>query len=116
MTKTERARPELIDDSRAARIARGSGTRPQEVGDLLKRFEAMRNMMGQLGKGGFGNMLSRIPGVGKQLGGDLPGIDPSALGLPGMAPNRAAARAQRVDAKRQKRKQQRKHKRRGKRR
>jgi signal recognition particle subunit SRP54 len=127
MTPQERREPELINPSREARIARGSGADVAQLREMLERFKAMRTMMSQLGKGlgmgGMGGMLSRVPGVGKLLGGggmpDMSGIDPAALqqalGM-GAAPNRAAARAMRAEAKRKDRKQKRKHQRRGRRR
>lgn len=114
MTSSERARPETIDDSRRARIARGSGTREEELSSLLTRFAAMRDMVAQLGKGG--GLLGKIPGLGRMLGGDgaeLAGLDPAALGLGGAAPNRRVARAAKAEARRQQRKSKRKHVRRG---
>ncbi|MCU0450945.1 MAG: signal recognition particle protein [Bernardetiaceae bacterium] len=45
MTKKERERPEIIDQSRKKRIAAGSGTSIQEVNSLLKQFDEMRQMM-----------------------------------------------------------------------
>ena len=60
MTAEERMRPDLIAESRARRIARGSGRSMQEVAELMKKFKAMRSMMGNLGKG----LLGRIPGMG----------------------------------------------------
>ena len=122
MTPQERREPELIQASRAARIARGSGSDVNQLRELLERFKAMRDMMAQLGKsmGGMGGLLGRIPGAGRLFGGgggapDLSGMDPAAiqqaLGM-GAAPNRAAARAMRAEAKRKDRKQKRKHQRR----
>ncbi len=82
MTPQERSRPELIDKSRAGRIARGSGRAAREVQELVARFRQMRQMMGSLGGGG--GLMSRIPGLGRLggagAGGGLPeGIDPAAL-------------------------------------
>ncbi|MCS7019258.1 MAG: signal recognition particle protein [Cytophagales bacterium] len=46
MTPKERANPELLHNaSRKKRIAAGSGTSVQEVNNLLKQFDALRNMM-----------------------------------------------------------------------
>lgn len=45
MTPKERANPEIINQSRRARIARGSGRGPQEVARLMKQFGQMRKMM-----------------------------------------------------------------------
>jgi len=80
MTPDERSRPERIDKSRAARIARGSGRSPREVHELVARFRQMRDLMGSLGGGG---LLGRVPGLGRLAGagggGMPPGLDPSAL-------------------------------------
>mgnify|MGYP001549365133 CR=1 FL=1 len=62
MTEKERLKPSLIDESRANRIAGGSGRKLGEVADLLKRFKMMRDMMGNMGKN-LG-MLGKIPGMG----------------------------------------------------
>ena len=59
MTPEERRRPEIIGGSRRRRIARGSGTTPQDVNQLLNQFGQMQKMMRQLmgvsGKGGKGS-------------------------------------------------------------
>ncbi len=64
MTPEERAQPEIIDDRRATRIARGSGRTPADVKDLMQRFQGMRQMMSAVGKSP--GLLGRIPGF-KQL-------------------------------------------------
>ena len=51
MTPEERRRPEIIGGSRRRRIARGSGTKPQDVNQLLNQFSRMRKMMRQLASG-----------------------------------------------------------------
>ncbi len=61
MTREERDNPDVLNDSRFQRIARGSGRQTQEVRDLYERFLQVRSMMGQLGQSGlFGGM----PGMG----------------------------------------------------
>lgn len=45
MTPKERTNPEIINQSRRMRIAKGSGTNIQEVNRLLKQFDQMRKMM-----------------------------------------------------------------------
>lgn len=45
MTLKERRKPEIINGSRRKRIARGSGTRVQDVNQLLKQFNEMKKMM-----------------------------------------------------------------------
>lgn len=45
MTPYEREHPEVIKGTRTARIAKGSGTTPQEVNRLIKQFGETRKMM-----------------------------------------------------------------------
>ena len=49
MTPAERVDPDLIDQSRRVRIARGSGTDPTRVADLVKQFKQMSQMMKRMG-------------------------------------------------------------------
>lgn len=48
MTVAERKNPSIINGSRRKRIAKGSGTRIQDVNQLLKQFEQTKKMMKQL--------------------------------------------------------------------
>lgn len=56
MTPEERANPDIINASRRARIARGSGTDIQEVNRLMKQFEMIRKTMKTVAGGKFGKM------------------------------------------------------------
>ncbi len=49
MTTAERTDPDIIDASRRARIATGSGTNPTQVAGLLTQFSEMRKMMKRFG-------------------------------------------------------------------
>ncbi|MGZ0229531.1 MAG: signal recognition particle protein, partial [Acidimicrobiales bacterium] len=49
MTTEERSKPEIIDTGRRGRIATGSGTRPNEVSNLIKQFKEMQKMMKRMG-------------------------------------------------------------------
>jgi signal recognition particle subunit SRP54 len=112
MTPSERKQPELIDRSRARRIARGSGRRSSEVRELVKRFEQMRGMMSALGSGG-GGLLSRIPGMGQLAGAG--GLSPATLLEGGGGPGRRALekrRSQQRDKRKQARKSRKKNRRR----
>ena len=61
MTSRERRNPKLLQNqSRVRRIARGSGTTPQEVQKFIKQFNEMQKMMRQMGKGGVPKM-PRMP-------------------------------------------------------
>jgi signal recognition particle subunit SRP54 len=59
MTPAERQDPKIINASRRARIARGSGVAIREVNDLVNRFYEARKMMQQMA-GRFG-----FPGAGR---------------------------------------------------
>src|SRR4051794_11588440 len=51
MTPEERANPALIKGSRRKRIANGSGTKIQQVNQLVKQFDQMRKMMRHMASG-----------------------------------------------------------------
>lgn len=57
MTPKERANPDIINNSRKERIARGSGTTLQEVNRLMKQFEQIRKTMKTVAGGKLGNMM-----------------------------------------------------------
>ena len=48
MTPAERVNPKILNGSRRARIARGSGTTTQQVNAVLRQFDEARRMMKQL--------------------------------------------------------------------
>ncbi|MDY2941943.1 MAG: signal recognition particle protein [Varibaculum sp.] len=75
MTPAERDDVSILNGSRRARVARGSGTSVQAVNAFVKQFEAMRKMMKQVSGGG-------IPA--------MPGIP----GMPGMAGARGGGKSQ----------------------
>jgi signal recognition particle subunit SRP54 len=65
MTAEERARPQLINGSRRARIAKGSGTEPGEVTRLVKQFGDMQKMMKRMGvTAGKKGKRGGLPGLG----------------------------------------------------
>ena len=58
MTREERLNPDIIDGSRRRRIAHGSGTRIQDVNQMLNQFRQMQKMMKQFSRGrGLFSML-----------------------------------------------------------
>ena len=57
MTPAERDSPKIIDGSRRARIAKGSGTQVSEVNNLVDRFFEARKMMTAMASG-------KMPGMG----------------------------------------------------
>ncbi len=60
MTQEERRKPSIIGASRKVRIAQGSGTRVQDVNQLLKQFGEMQKMMKQMSSGKQTRMLKRL--------------------------------------------------------
>lgn len=81
MTPQERANPEILNGSRRARIAKGSGTQVSDVNGLVNRFMETRKLMKQLGQGGG------VPGM------------PGMPGLPGRRPAKQQPKAKRKNAK-----------------
>ncbi len=84
MTREERRNPDIINGSRRKRIAKGSGTKVEEVNQLLKQFGEMRTMMRQMssGKGpwaqlarqyGGGEGMPGLPAAPRQSGGKKTG-------------------------------------------
>lgn len=53
MTPEERQKPQILNGSRRRRIALGSGTRVQEVNQLLNQFEEMKKLMKKFKGGKF---------------------------------------------------------------
>jgi signal recognition particle subunit SRP54 len=99
MTFEERRSPEIINGSRRARIAKGSGTQVADVNRLIKQFTEMQKMMkrmggmaamaGKPGKKGKSKVNKRqaMREIGDMLGGQggLAGF-PGADGSPGIPP------------------------------
>ena len=69
MTPKERTNPEILNQSRRQRIAKGSGTDLQEVNRLIKQFDQTRKMMKMV----TGSQMARMAGMmGKMKG--MPGM------------------------------------------
>jgi signal recognition particle subunit SRP54 len=56
MTPAERRKPNIISGSRRKRIASGSGTKVQDVNQLLNQFNEMKKMMKRMKKMKFRGM------------------------------------------------------------
>jgi len=65
MTQKERQNPKVIGASRKVRIAKGSGTRVQDVNQLLKQFDQMQKVMKQFSGKKRGGLLSKLRGFGR---------------------------------------------------
>jgi signal recognition particle subunit SRP54 len=56
MTSRERSNPKVLNASRKRRVALGSGVEVKDVNEVLKQFNDMQKLMGQVRKG-------RLPGL-----------------------------------------------------
>jgi signal recognition particle subunit SRP54 len=79
MTKKERTKPELIDNSRRRRIASGSGTQQNDVGQLVKQFQTISKLSKSMAGMSAGAKVKAV----KELGaGGMGGLVPGMSGLP----------------------------------
>lgn len=60
MTPAERQQPSIINAARKTRIAKGSGTKVEDVNRLLKQFDQTSKMMKMVAGGGAKNMMRNI--------------------------------------------------------
>ena len=62
MTKAEKKNTKLLNASRRQRIAKGSGTKVQDINKFINSYEMTQKLMKkmQTGKGGMRNMLKGI--------------------------------------------------------
>lgn len=83
MTKDEREKPKIIDNSRKRRIAKGFGGDQSRVGQIVKQFGMVSQMSKQMANLGAGGKVNAV----KQLaaGGGMEGMMPGLTGLPGMS-------------------------------
>ena len=63
MTPAERRDPSIINGSRRARIAHGSGTTTSAVNALLKQFKMVQQMMRAMTRGPKGRRRLPVPGL-----------------------------------------------------
>ncbi|MBI4601738.1 MAG: signal recognition particle protein, partial [Planctomycetes bacterium] len=104
MTAKERARPEILNNSRRDRIARGSGTTRPDVDSLLKQFTMMKKFMDEFSRQGGKGPLGKVKALAqarKQMA-DIGGMmhkmaEATAPPLPKHA-HRHGARPQKVGA------------------
>lgn len=67
MTPKERTNPEILNTSRRARIAKGSGTNVQDVNRLIKQFDQTRKMMKMV----TGSKMTQMMGAMKGMRGKM---------------------------------------------
>ena len=68
MTPKERANPDIINQSRKLRIAKGSGTKIEEVNRLMKQFDQTRKMM-RMVSGMGSSKMAQMAAAMKMRGG-----------------------------------------------
>jgi signal recognition particle subunit SRP54 len=97
MTPAERADPKILNASRRARIAQGSGTSVSDVNQLVERFFVARDMMSQAARGVMPS-LPGMPGSGgkKSKGRAQKAQDPRRGGGRGARSGNPAKRAAQV--------------------
>ena len=69
MTSKERQHPEILNQSRRMRIAKGSGTDIQEVNKLIKQFDQTRKMMKMVSGMGSSKMVQMANAMKAMRGG-----------------------------------------------
>ncbi|AGB28165.1 MULTISPECIES: signal recognition particle protein [Prevotellaceae] len=76
MTPKERVNPEILNQSRRLRIAKGSGTSIQEVNRLIKQFDQTRKMMKMVTGNQMKSMMARMKDMKGMPGmpGSMPGM------------------------------------------
>ena len=72
MTPKERQNPDIINQSRKLRIARGSGTKLEDVNRLMKQFDQTRKMMKMVSGMDKGRMAQMAAAMKQMKGGKLP--------------------------------------------
>ncbi len=63
MTPAERSKPSIIDVKRKNRIAKGSGTKIEQVNQLMKQFDQMSKMMKMMQGPGGKNLMRMMGGM-----------------------------------------------------
>ena len=71
MTPKERQNPDIINQSRKLRIAKGSGTKIEEVNRLMKQFDQTRKVMKMVAGGGNSRMMQMANAM-KHMKGGMP--------------------------------------------
>ena len=71
MTPKERANPDIINQSRRQRIAKGSGSKIEDVNRLLKQFEQTRKVMKMM-TGGNSSKMMQMANAMRHMKGGMP--------------------------------------------
>ncbi|WP_248582358.1 signal recognition particle protein [Nocardioides sp. InS609-2] len=103
MTPAERDNPKMIDGSRRARIAKGSGVQVSDINQMVTRFFEARKMMQQMARGGGMPGMPGMPGLGggagkRQKGKPKPAKGRRVSGNPAKAAQEARAASEKPAA------------------
>lgn len=83
MTPKERKRPDVLDNSRRKRIAKGSAASQDEVGQLVKQFGTVSKLAKGMASMSAMERVKAVKDMGDSKGG-LAGMMPGLSGLPGL--------------------------------
>ena len=83
MTAKERLTPSILTVSRRMRIAKGSGTKPDDVSQLVKQFEMISKLSQTMANMGPADKIKAVKALSEQQGG-IGGMLPGLAGLPTM--------------------------------
>lgn len=106
MTMQERKNPDILNGSRRARIAKGSGVAVSDVNQLVRQFEQMRKMMQNLMGGGKG-----LRGLSRLVPGNMQGGMPAMPQMAGMGKGRTVTEKDKEKAIKKRRQKERQKKR-----
>jgi len=93
MTKEERRKPSVINGSRRKRIAHGSGTKLDDVSNVVKQFETLSKLSQTMAGLGAMDKIKAVKELGANKGG-LNALMPGLSGMPGMAKQRGSTVAE----------------------
>ncbi len=76
MTKKERSKPGMIDQSRRRRIAAGSGAKPDDVGALVRQFDTINKLSKVMSGAGGADRIEAVKQLSRQggMGSAVPGL------------------------------------------
>jgi signal recognition particle subunit SRP54 len=80
MTRKERQKPDVLDNSRRKRIAQGAGVKIDEVGQLVKQFTTLNKLSKQMAGMSASSKVKAVKELGNS--GGLGGVMPGMTGLP----------------------------------
>ena len=102
MTREERRDPKVINPSRRRRIAAGSGSDANEVGQLVKQFDMLGKMSRQMASMSAASRVAAVKEM--QKGGGLGGLVPGMQGMPDLLRAKGSTQVKKRGVKQRKKK------------